>query len=134
MPPSQFTREEAEELLPRLTELLVEMRERRTEYNRFAAQAVELSDKMRGNGQLAQADSKTAQEGLEQAVAALNGLAEQINELGCELKDIDQGLIDFRTEMDGREVYLCWKLGEERVDWWHELDTGVAGRQPLDQR
>ncbi len=133
MPPSQFTREEAEELLPRLTELLVEMRERRTEYNRFAAQAVELSDKMRGNGQLAQADLKTAQEGLEQAVAALNGLGEQINELGCELKDIDQGLIDFRTEMDGREVYLCWKLGEERVEWWHELDTGFAGRQPLER-
>ena len=88
---------------------------------------------MRGNGQLAQADLKTAQEGLEQAVAALNGLAEQINELGCELKDIDQGLIDFRTEMDGREVYLCWKLGEERVEWWHELDTGFAGRQPLER-
>ncbi|TMF04564.1 MAG: DUF2203 family protein [Chloroflexi bacterium] len=134
MPPTQFTREEADELLPRLTQLLAEMRERKTEYNRFAAQAVELSDKMRGNGQLAQADLKGAQEGLEQAVAALNGLGEQISELGCELKDIDQGLIDFRTEMDGKEVYLCWKLGEERVEWWHELDTGFAGRQPLGQR
>jgi len=49
----------------------------------------------------------------------------------CELTDIDQGLIDFRAEMDGREVYLCWKLGEERIDWWHELDAGFAGRQPL---
>ena len=132
MPPRQFTREEAEGLLPRLTELLVEMRERRAEYDRFAARAAELSDKMRGNGQLAQADLKTAQEGLEQAVAALNSLGEQVNELGCELKDIDQGLVDFRTEMDGREVYLCWKLGEERVEWWHELDIGFAGRQPLE--
>ena len=134
MPPTQFTREEAEQLLPRLTELLLEMRERRAGYNQFAAQAVELNDKMRGNGQLAQADLKTAQEGLEQAVAALNSLGEQISELGCELKDIDQGLIDFRTEMDGREVYLCWKFGEERVEWWHELDTGFAGRQPLEER
>jgi len=132
MPPRQFTREEADELLPRLTELLVDMRERRAEYNRFAAQAAELSEKMRGNGQLAQSDLKTAQEGLERAVAALNSLGEQMNELGCELKDIDQGLIDFRTEMDGREVYLCWKLGEERVEWWHELHTGFAGRQPLE--
>jgi hypothetical protein len=119
MPPRQFTRQEAEGLLPRLTELLIEMRERRAEYDRFAAQAAELSDKMRGNGQLAQADLKTAQEGLEQAVAALNRLGEQVNELGCELKDIDQGLIDFRTEMHGREVYL-------------ELDIGFAGRQPLE--
>ena len=134
MPPRQFTRNEAEELLPRLTQLLEEMRERRREYNRFAAQAVELSDEMRGNGQLAQAGLKGAQEGVEQALAALNGLGEQINELGCELKDIDQGLIDFRTEVDGREVYLCWKLGEERIEWWHELDTGFAGRQPLEQR
>ena len=134
MPPRQFRREEAEGLLPRLTELLVEMRERRAEYNRFAAQAVELSDKMRGNGQLAEADLKGAQEGLEQAVTALNALGEQINALGCELKDIDQGLIDFRTEMDGREVYLCWKFGEDRIEWWHELDTGFAGRLPLGQR
>jgi hypothetical protein len=133
MPPRQFTRQEAEDLLPRLTELLVEMRERRAEYDRFAAWAAELSDKMRGNGQLAQSDLKTAQEGLEQAVAALNSLGEQVSELGCELKDIDQGLIDFRTEMDGREVYLCWKLGEERVEWWHERETGFSGRQPLEQ-
>jgi len=134
MPSRQFTLDEAERLLPRLTELLLEMQERRTEYNLFAAQAVELSDKMRGNGQLAQADLKEAQEGLEQAVAALNSLGEQINELGCELKDIDQGLVDFRTEMDGREVYLCWKFGEDRIEWWHELDTGFAGRLPLGQR
>ena len=132
MPPGQFTREEADRLLPRLTELLLEMRERRAEYRRFEAQMAELSDKMRGNGQMGQPELKTAQEGLEQAVAVLNSLGEEINELGCELKDIDQGLIDFRTEMDGREVYLCWKLGEERVEWWHELHTGFAGRQPLE--
>jgi hypothetical protein len=132
MPPGQFTREEADRLLPRLTELLLEMRERRAEYRRCEALMAELIDKMRGNGQMGQAELKTAQEGLEQAVAELNSLGEEINELGCELKDIDQGLIDFRAEMEGREVYLCWKLGEERVEWWHELDTGFAGRQRLD--
>jgi hypothetical protein len=134
MPPSRFTVEEAERLLPRLTELLLEMRERRAEFQRFGGLVAELSDKMRGNGQMAPAELKTAQEGLEEAVAALNSLGEEINELGCELKDIDQGLIDFRAEMEGREVYLCWKLGEERVEWWHELDTGFAGRQRLDVR
>src|SRR3989442_1911680 len=100
MPPSQFTREEAEELLPRLTELLVEMRERRTEYNRFAAQAVELSDKMRGNGQLAQADLKTAQEGLEQAVGGLYGVAGQVKRLGGEPNGVEPGRIEFRSGVE----------------------------------
>ena len=99
-----------------------------------AGREVWKGEQAHGGWYLAQADLKTAQEGLEQAVAALNSLGEQINELGCELKDIDQGLVDFRTDMDGHEVYLCWKLGEERVEWWHELDTGFAGRQPLERR
>ncbi len=133
MPPRQFTIEEAERLLPRLTELLAELRARKEEYERFGRQAAELSLKMRGNGHVMEGELKAAQEGLERSLAAVNGLVGQVQEMGCELKDIDQGLIDFRAEMDGREVYLCWKLGEQRIDWWHELDTGFAGRQPLER-
>ncbi|MGH7488523.1 MAG: DUF2203 domain-containing protein [bacterium] len=51
--------------------------------------------------------------------------------MGCELKGVDEGLIDFPSEREGQTVYLCWKLGEERIEWWHELDTGFAGRQRL---
>ncbi len=54
-----------------------------------------------------------------------------IEETGCLLKDIDLGLVDFPSIRDGREVYLCWRLGEDRVRFWHELDTGFAGRKPL---
>lgn len=133
MPPKQFSREEAERLLPRLTELLAEMRARREEFERFSRQVGELSVKVRGNGHALEAEVTAAQAGLERSAAAVKGVAEQVNELGCELKDIDQGLIDFRAEMDGREVYLCWKLGEEAIGWWHELETGFAGRQPLEQ-
>ena len=58
---------------------------------------------------------------------------EQINALGVLVKDLDTGLIDFPTLRDGHEVYLCWKLGEgERIQWWHEIEDGFAGRQPLD--
>ena len=64
-------------------------------------------------------------------VKRLNELLAEINGLGCELKGLDEGLIDFPTERDGRTVYLCWRLGEERIAYWHELDTGFAGRQPL---
>jgi hypothetical protein len=48
------------------------------------------------------------------------------------VRDIDRGLIDFPAIRDGQEVYLCWELGEDRVAWWHELDAGYGGRQPLD--
>jgi hypothetical protein len=56
----------------------------------------------------------------------------QVEELlEIELKDISRGLIDFPSLMDGREVYLCWLLGEEEIGHWHEIDAGFAGRQSL---
>ena len=118
-------------MLPRLTELILELRVRKAEYDRFMRRVEELGQKMRGNGHLLDAELKEAQAGLEQSAEGVSSLGEEVQDMGCELKGIEEGLIDFRTEMDGREVYLCWKFGEERIDWWHELDTGFAGRQPL---
>jgi hypothetical protein len=51
--------------------------------------------------------------------------------LGAELKDPRVGLIDFLAQVDGRDVYLCWKLGEDEIAYWHELEAGFAGRQSL---
>jgi hypothetical protein len=50
---------------------------------------------------------------------------------GIEIKDFERGLCDFPHERDGKIVYLCWKRGEERIEWWHDIDAGFAGRQPL---
>lgn len=61
----------------------------------------------------------------------LQELVDELHALGVELKDFFSGLVDFRCLMNGREVYLCWKLGEESVSHWHELDAGFAGRQKL---
>ncbi len=113
------------------TELIAEVRASKQEHERFGREVNELALRMRGNGHVMEVQLKAAQEGLERSAAEVNRSAERIRELGCELKDIEQGLIDFRAEMNGREVYLCWKLGEERIDWWHEMDAGFAGRQPL---
>lgn len=60
----------------------------------------------------------------------LHGYLEELKRLGVELKGTD-GLCDFYSIMDGREVFLCWRLGEPEVSHWHELDAGFAGRQPL---
>ena len=55
----------------------------------------------------------------------------ELREMEIVLRDLDRGLIDFPAIRDGREVYLCWEQGEDDVGWWHELDAGHAGRQPL---
>ena len=62
----------------------------------------------------------------------LSDLREELEGVGCELKDFEIGLVDFPAVRDGREVYLCWKLGEDQVTHWHEVNTGYAGRKPLD--
>jgi hypothetical protein len=68
----------------------------------------------------------------EDAQAQIRAAAEAIHELGGELKDPERGMVDFRSERDGRVVYLCWLMNERRVMYWHELDAGYRGRQPLD--
>ena len=61
----------------------------------------------------------------------IDGYIAEIRELGVELKGFDTGLVDFPGEMNGKPVLLCWQLGEESVQYWHEEDAGFAGRQPL---
>ena len=64
-------------------------------------------------------------------VQAFQSALEQLEQLGCLLKDLTQGLVDFYLLRDGELVFLCWKLGEDRVRFWHGVDTGYADRQPL---
>ena len=57
----------------------------------------------------------------------------RIQRLGCVVKGVEDGLVDFPHLKDGREVYLCWKLGEDDIHFWHETDAGFAGRRPLEE-
>jgi hypothetical protein len=61
----------------------------------------------------------------------IEGYIRELNDLGVICKGMDTGLVDFRGELDGREVYYCWKLGEPSVQYWHEIDAGFVGRQRL---
>jgi hypothetical protein len=107
-----------------VAELANELRDRYERLRRFRA---------------AQASASPAhQEEMEQAEAEFERLKERMTEyeaeldqLGVELKDPFTGLIDFPCWMDGRAVYLCWRLGEAEVSHWHELDAGFAGRRKL---
>jgi hypothetical protein len=63
----------------------------------------------------------------------LKELIEQIHGMGCQIKDLEIGLIDFPTLYHGNEVLLCWRLGEDDIEYWHGLEEGFRGRKPIDQ-
>ncbi|HEU4878980.1 MAG TPA: DUF2203 domain-containing protein [Gemmatimonadaceae bacterium] len=67
----------------------------------------------------------------QQIALDIDGYIAEIRQLGVEMKGIDSGLVDFPAEVNGRTVLLCWQLGEESVQYWHEEDAGFAGRQPV---
>src|SRR3954454_10215193 len=68
---------------------------------------------------------------LESHLEHLEDFVDELTEVGCELKDYRMGLIDFTGRHKGRDVCLCWKLGEETVGYWHEMEAGSAARQPI---
>jgi hypothetical protein len=59
-------------------------------------------------------------------------IVDRIQEAGVVVKDLDVGLVDFPSMLEGEEIYLCWKLGEEHIAFWHGIDEGFTGRKPLD--
>ena len=76
-------------------------------------------------------EQAAAQSRLDASVGRLEDYVDELTEIGCELKDYQVGLIDFVGRHDSRDVYLCWKLGEEQIGYWHEINAGYAGRQPV---
>ncbi len=132
MAPRAFTLDEANSFLPRLTQLLPQIQESKSKHDQLQEKVAEYTHLMSSNGHIIEKELNEARQELVQATNEVNRLIERLQEMDCELKDIEQGLVDFRTEREGREVYLCWKLGEPDIRWWHELDAGFAGRQPLE--
>lgn len=129
--PQYFTLDEANRLLPRLRELVPQAQECKRRVDALGEEVAVLARKAAGNGRLAGQEVKAKRSALEEAARALDESLKQIAELGCEVKGIDQGLIDFLSRREGRDVYLCWRIGEDEVSYWHEIQTGFAGRQPL---
>ena len=59
-------------------------------------------------------------------------LREELEDIGCELKDFEIGLVDFPALHDGREFFFCWKLGEDKIEYWHTVTSGFSGRRPIE--
>jgi hypothetical protein len=92
-----------------------------------------LTDRRRPSDDLYSEELVQSKNELETEEDKLRTYIEELKNLGVELKS-EEGLCDFRSMMGGREVYLCWRLGEPEVMFWHELDAGFAGRQRLTKR
>ena len=126
-PRRRFTLEQANRALPlvrRVVNDIVQTRE----------QATQLQSHLESAGAK---DQKRIQQDLDVAIDKLHAYLDELTEIGCELKDFQAGLVDFIGHHQGREVNLCWKLGEEKIAYFHELLSGFAGRIPvtkLDER
>lgn len=125
MKPRIFTVEEANALLPTIEPLLGELLERRA---RVVSMRHELGTVL---GDLQSNVGSRAATEMASEFSKIQQLAARIQAQGCYLKDTNAGLVDFLAEIDGREVFLCWRYGEPRVAFFHELHTGFNGRQPV---
>jgi hypothetical protein len=125
-----FTVEEARALVPRLRGLLIALQAEKRELDQLLGELRRLAPLAFLNGHGAQLER------IEQRVAELTRSIREkvrvIHQLGVEVKDLDMGIVDFPSLRDGREVYLCWRVDEPTVAYWHDLDAGFRGRQPLE--
>lgn len=131
----RFTFAEAQSLIPQVDTLLREAVTLKSDYQeaehaiQATAQRISMSGGMIVDRDHA-IDAKNRRDG---AASKLRAAIEQVQEFGCVIKDLDTGLIDFPTLLRGEEVYLCWKLGEPKIAFWHGVDEGFRGRKAIDQ-
>ncbi len=128
--PRLFTLEEALTLLPTVRQLLIEIQAAKRALDTSSAEAERLLGLTGGNGHLA-ADVERVRKAAQASSSTLESLMAELDSLGVQLKGIEEGLVDFPSEREGRVVLLCWLLGEETIAWWHDEDTGFPGRQSL---
>ena len=123
-PARRFTLKEANLTLPLVTRIVADI-------VRVNSEATALQEQIESLGEGAAHTLATKE--LERRVSRLNELVDELSDVGAELKDYRTGLIDFIGRHDGHDVFLCWKLGEEKIAYWHELAAGFAGRRPVSQ-
>lgn len=122
-----YTLEEARAALPAVKRLMDQVQAARAEILRLRPDVWPALSKAASNGGNAAAGEMLAH--FQQLEAGVKG----IMQMGVLVKDIDAGLVDFLAIRRGREVYLCWRHGEEELAFWHDINAGYRGRQPIDE-
>jgi hypothetical protein len=133
-PERWFSRAQAEELLPQIRPWLEQAMEQKKEVDKYEVHLRRLSQKILMSGGMIVDYEQAAGWKMrrDQAGESVRDALEHIHEKGCLVKDLEMGLVDFPAILDNQQVYLCWKIGEDAIRWWHRTDEGFAGRKPLD--
>ena len=120
-----FTLDEANAFVPQLLDLVPKIQKLSVSLNNNFPDIKNARDKAKWNG--------GSDQGVDylNAVLKYNDLMRKIEDMGCEVKGIREGLIDFPSLREGREVYLCWRMPEKEILFWHDLNAGFTGRKPI---
>jgi hypothetical protein len=133
--PRYFTLQQAEQALPEVESAIREAVTLKSEYEQAEQEWQKFSRRvtMMGGMQVDHSKFSDPRNRREAIAQRLKQALEKIQDQGCLVKDLDTGLIDFPTLFHGEEVYLCWKLGEKGISFWHGVEEGFRGRKPIDR-
>jgi hypothetical protein len=120
-----YTREEARELLPQLRQWLAELNRRREDSEKFEKRLSNLASEGQDTG------GDTVNQWI-RALADMQAILAEFQRREILIKDLSRGLVDFPALIGGKEVFLCWESDEDDIEFWHDLDTGYAGREKLE--
>jgi hypothetical protein len=127
-----FTLQEANAAVHELRPIVERMVEHRRNLTLAQALQSELITRIAGNGgDMVPSDLREAQEAIEREAAAIAQCADLINAAGAQIKSLEDGLLDFPAKRGDDDILLCWRLGEEDIQYWHGAEEGFAGRRPI---
>ncbi len=131
-----FTLDEAQNLLPIAESLLNRALEARQAAEELDDELTSLMRRIvaQGGMQVNAADVQRRRSTLEALIQRAKDSLQELDAIGVQVKDLDSGLLDFPCDLEGETVLLCWKRGEPRIGFWHRMEDGFRGRQPIDQR
>jgi hypothetical protein len=131
--PRFFTLPEAEGFLPEVERLLRSSIQAKQDYESGDAELSQMAQRitLMGGILVRREEVVASRTRKDSSARVLKAAMERIEEIGCQVKDLETGLIDFPTLYRDQEVYLCWKLGEASISFWHHIEDGFRGRQPI---
>jgi hypothetical protein len=124
-----FTLEQAEDSLKNIKTIIKDLKEIKCSLDLFNSINVEYTDDYNGN--FDELNFTKINKDFHKISFDFFSKIEEIEKTGCLIKDINDGLIDFFCLFEGREIMLCWKYGEDKIEYWHEIDDGFTGRKPI---
>jgi hypothetical protein len=131
-----FTLDEAQSLLPVVESLLKRAIEGKREAENVEASLLDLARRIYLNGGMRVDTAKVTEQRaeIEAHMKQARETVAEIDAIGVQVKDLENGLLDFPCRLDDQVVLLCWKMGEPSIEHWHSVESGFQGRQPLDER